>query len=397
MNLSRKCMSISASLTLEIDAKAKKMRAEGMDVVGFGAGEPDFDTPAFIKNAAKEALDKGMTKYTPASGTLELKKAVCEKLLRDNGLSYEPSQIVVSNGAKHSLHNSFAVLLNPGDEVIIPSPCWVSYPELVKINDGVPVYVPATEENGFKPAVADIKKAITPRTKAILLNSPSNPCGYVMTKDELAAIARLAVEHDLFVISDEIYEELVYDGEKHYSIASFGDEIKKRTIVVNGLSKAYSMTGWRIGYTASAPEIAKAMGNLQSHMTSNPNSIAQYAGVAALRGPKEEMHAMVQEFDRRRKYMVERINSIPGLSCLTPKGAFYAFMKVCGLYGKSYQGKVIHNSLELCSAVLDGVQVALVPGVAFEADDFCRLSYATSMENIVKGLDRLEAFVAELR
>ena len=396
MNLSRKCMAISASLTLEIDAKAKRMRAEGMDVVGFGAGEPDFDTPAFIKNAAKEALDQGVTKYTPASGTMDLKKAVCEKLLRDNGLSYEPAQIVISNGAKHSLHNSFAVLLNPGDEVIIPSPCWVSYPELVKINDGVPVYVPAGEENGFKPQVEDIRRAITPRTKAILLNSPSNPCGYVMTEEELRAIAQLAVEHDLFVISDEIYEELVYDGEKHFSIASFGEEIKKRTIVVNGLSKAYSMTGWRIGYTASAPEIAKAMGNLQSHMTSNPNSIAQYASAAALRGPKEEMHAMVREFDRRRKYMVERINAIPGISCITPKGAFYAFMRVSGLYGKQYKGKVIHNSLELCSAVLEGVQVALVPGVAFEADDFCRLSYATSMENIVKGLDRLEAFVAEL-
>ena len=396
MNLSRKCMAISASLTLEIDAKAKRMRAEGMDVVGFGAGEPDFDTPAFIKNAAKEALDQGVTKYTPASGTMDLKKSVCEKLLRDNGLSYEPAQIVISNGAKHSLHNSFAVLLNPGDEVIIPSPCWVSYPELVKINDGVPVYVPAGEENGFKPQVEDIRRAITPRTKAILLNSPSNPCGYVMTEEELRAIAQLAVEHDLFVISDEIYEELVYDGEKHFSIASFGEEIKKRTIVVNGLSKAYSMTGWRIGYTASAPEIAKAMGNLQSHMTSNPNSIAQYASAAALRGPKEEMHAMVREFDRRRKYMVERINAIPGISCITPKGAFYAFMRVSGLYGKQYKGKVIHNSLELCSAVLEGVQVALVPGVAFEADDFCRLSYATSMENIVKGLDRLEAFVAEL-
>lgn len=396
MNLSRKCMAISASLTLEIDAKAKRMRAEGMDVVGFGAGEPDFDTPAFIKNAAKEALDQGVTKYTPASGTMDLKRAVCEKLLRDNGLSYEPAQIVISNGAKHSLHNSFAVLLNPGDEVIIPSPCWVSYPELVKINDGVPVYVPAGEENGFKPQVEDIRRAITPRTKAILLNSPSNPCGYVMTEEELRAIAQLAVEHDLFVISDEIYEELVYDGEKHFSIASFGEEIKKRTIVVNGLSKAYSMTGWRIGYTASAPEIAKAMGNLQSHMTSNPNSIAQYASAAALRGPKEEMHAMVREFDRRRKYMVERINAIPGISCITPKGAFYAFMRVSGLYGKQYKGKVIHNSLELCSAVLEGVQVALVPGVAFEADDFCRLSYATSMENIVKGLDRLEAFVAEL-
>jgi len=389
-------MAISASLTLEIDAKAKRMRAEGMDVVGFGAGEPDFDTPAFIKDAAKEALDQGITKYTPASGTMDLKKAVCEKLLRDNGLSYEPAQIVISNGAKHSLHNSFAVLLNPGDEVIIPSPCWVSYPELVKINDGVPVYVPAGEENGFKPRVEDIRKAITSRTKAILLNSPSNPCGYVMTEEELRAIAQLAVEHDLFVISDEIYEELVYDGEQHFSIASFGEEIKKRTIVVNGLSKAYSMTGWRIGYTASAPEIAKAMGNLQSHMTSNPNSIAQYASAAALRGPKEEMHAMVREFDRRRKYMVERINSIPGLSCIIPKGAFYAFMRVSDLYGKRYRSKVIHNSLELCSAVLEGVQVALVPGMAFEADDFCRLSYATSMENIVKGLGRLEAFVAEL-
>lgn len=397
MQLSEKCMGIAPSLTLEIDAKAKAMKAAGEDVIGFGAGEPDFDTPEFIKAAAIEALKEGKTKYTPASGTVALKKAVAEKLKRDNGLTYEPSQIVISNGAKHSLFNALAAILNPGDEVIIPSPCWVSYPELVRINSGVPVFVPAKEEDGFIPKVEDIAKAVTSRTKAIILNSPNNPCGYVLPEDVLKDIADLAVEKDLFVISDEIYEKLVYDGTKHVSIASFGPEIYQRTIVVNGLSKAYSMTGWRIGYTASAPAVAKAMGNLQSHVTSNPNSIAQHASVAALTGPQDEVAAMVAEFDARRKLMVDRINAIPGLSAILPKGAFYVMLNITSAFGKSYEGRVIHGSLDFCAALLEGEKVAMVPGIAFEADGHCRLSYATSRENITKGLDRLENFMAKLK
>ncbi|MGI6192694.1 MAG: pyridoxal phosphate-dependent aminotransferase [Christensenellales bacterium] len=397
MQLSEKCLGIAPSLTLEIDAKAKAMKAAGEDIIGFGAGEPDFDTPEFIKAAAVEALKEGKTKYTPASGTVALKKAVAEKLLKDNGLSYEPSQIVITNGAKHALFNALAAILNPGDEVIIPSPCWVSYPELVRINSGVPVFVHASAEDSFIPKVEDLAKAVTPRTKAIILNSPNNPCGYVLPEAVLRQIADLAVEKDLFVISDEIYEMMVYEGEKHVSIASFGPEIKERTILVNGLSKAFSMTGWRIGYTASAPVIAKAMGNLQSHVTSNPNSIAQHASVAALNGPKDELEAMVKEFDARRQLMVERINAIPGLSCIAPRGAFYVMVNISSAFGKSYEGRVINGSLDFCAALLEGEKVAMVPGIAFEADGYCRMSYATSRSNIEKGIDRLASFMAKLK
>ncbi len=397
MQLSEKCLGIAPSITLEIDAKAKALRAAGEDVIGFGAGEPDYDTPEFIKAAAIEALEQGKTKYTPASGTVALKKAVVAKFLKDNGLSYEPSQIVISNGAKHSLFNALYAIINPGDEVIIPSPCWVSYPELVRIVGGVPVFVPASVEDDFVPKIADLEKAITPRTKAIILNSPSNPCGYVMSEAALRGIADLAIKHDFFVISDEIYEMMVYEGEKHISIASFGPEIKERTIVVNGVSKSYAMTGWRIGYTASAPAIAKAMGNLQSHVTSNPNSMAQHASVAALTGPQDELHAMVKEFDERRQIMVKMINEVPGLSCRTPKGAFYVMVNISSAFGKSYEGKQLTGSLDFCSALLEGEKVAIVPGIAFEADDFCRMSYATSKENIVNGINRLASFVAKLK
>jgi len=397
MRLSEKCLGIAPSLTLEIDAKAKAMKAAGEDVIGFGAGEPDFDTPEYIKQAAIEALKAGKTKYTPASGTVALKKAVADKLLRDNGLVYDPSQIVISNGAKHALFNALAAILNPGDEVIIPSPCWVSYPELVRITGGVSVFVPAKEEDGFIPKAEDLAKAVTGRTKAIILNSPNNPCGYVLPEEVLRDIAKLAVEKDLFVISDEIYEKLVYDGTRHVSIASFGQEIQERTILVNGMSKAYSMTGWRIGYTASAPALAKAMGNLQSHVTSNPNSIAQHASVAALTGPQDELFAMVQEFDGRRKRMVERINAIDGLSCRTPKGAFYVLMNISSAFGKSCGGRKMNGSLDFCAALLEAEKVAMVPGVAFEAEGYCRLSYATSRENIEKGIDRLANFMSKLK
>ena len=390
MEISNKFKAIAPSPTLMIDSKFKQMKAEGMDVVGFGAGEPDFDTPRHIKEAAIEAINSGFTKYTPASGTLDLKKAICAKLLRDNGLTYDPTQIVVSNGAKHSLINAFGAILNPGDEVIIPAPFWVSYPEMVKYNDGVPVILNTTEENGFKFSADEFKAAITPKTKAIVLNSPSNPTGMVYTEDELKAIADVAVENNIFVISDEIYEYLVYDGVKHKSIASFNDKIKDLTIIINGVSKTYAMTGWRIGYTASNPSIAKAMSNVQSHTTSNPNSIAQAATVAALNGPMDDLKVMIKAFDERRKYMAERINSIDGVSCLVPQGAFYVMMNISALKGRTIAGKVINGSDDFAEVFLEKQLVAVVPGTGFAAPDYVRWSYATSMENIKEGIDRLE-------
>ena len=392
MELSRKYSQISASPTLAIDTKLKEMRAAGINVVGFGAGEPDFDTPQYIKDAAKKALDEGKTKYTPASGTMTLKKAICEKLKRENNLDYEPSQIIVSNGAKHSLTNVFGAILNPGDEVIIPAPFWVSYPEMIKLADGVPVFVDADEAHGFKITAKQLEEAITPRTKAFLLNSPSNPTGMVYTKPELEEIARICVKNNIFVVSDEIYEHLIYEGER-ISIASLGDDIKKLTIIVNGMSKTFSMTGWRIGYTASEPEIAKVMSNVQSHATSNPNTIAQYAAEAALKGSMDFVEAMKKEYMARRNYMVERINSIGSVLCSKPQGAFYVMMNIKNLLGKEYYGKVINTSSEFAAKLLETAKVAMVPGEGFHADGYLRLSYAVSMETIKEGLDRFEKFI----
>lgn len=397
LQISNRCRSISPSPTLVIDSKAKAMKKKGIDVVGFGAGEPDFDTPEYIRNAAKAALDEGMTRYTPSSGTLELRTAICEKLKRDNGLEYEPDQIVVSNGAKHSLFNICQTILDPGDEVIIPEPFWVSYPELVQIAGGVPVMVHGHEENDFLVSADDMKPYITPRTKAIILNSPNNPNGCVWPREMLEDIARLAVENQLFVISDEIYEKLVYDGEKHVSIASLGEEIKAQTFVVNGFSKAYAMTGWRLGYCAGPTNVMKAVGALQSHATSNPNSIAQYAGYVALSGGDDIIAAMVAEFDRRRKHIVSRINAIPGLSCRMPKGAFYVMMNISELIGAAQGDKVIRSSTDFAELLLENAKVAVVPGLGFGSDMHVRLSYATSMENINRGLDRISQFVGSLR
>ena len=397
LQISNRCRSISPSPTLVIDSKAKAMKKKGIDVVGFGAGEPDFDTPEYIRNAAKAALDEGMTRYTPSSGTLELRTAICEKLKRDNGLEYEPDQIVVSNGAKHSLFNICQTILDPGDEVIIPEPFWVSYPELVQIAGGVPVMVHGHEENDFLVSADDMKPYITPRTKAIILNSPNNPNGCVWPREMLEDIARLAVENQLFVISDEIYEKLVYDGEKHVSIASLGEDIKAQTFVVNGFSKAYAMTGWRLGYCAGPTNVMKAVGALQSHATSNPNSIAQYAGYVALSGGDDIIAAMVAEFDRRRKHIVSRINAIPGLSCRMPKGAFYVMMNISELIGAAQGDKVIRSSTDFAELLLENAKVAVVPGLGFGSDMHVRLSYATSMENIDRGLDRISQFVGSLR
>ncbi len=396
MQLSQKALAIPPSLTLKITAMAKKMKSQGQDVVGFGAGEPDFDTPANIKEAAKRALDAGFTKYTPASGMLELKQAICNSLKAKEGLDYTPSQIVVSNGAKHSLFNIFQAILNPGDEVIIITPFWLTYPELVKMADGVPVYVEAYESNNFEPSKEDILAAVTDRTKAIIINNPSNPTGSVYTQKTLADIAHIAREHDFFIVSDEIYDELIYDSHKHLSIADVSKDAYRRTIMVNGLSKSYSMTGWRIGYTASSEEIAKVMGGYQSHATSNPCSISQAASIEALTGPQDELVKMREEFNRRRKKIVKMINEIDGLSCITPKGAFYVMMNISQLKGKSLHGRTINNSMDFAEMLLDEALVAVVPGAAFGADDFERLSYAISMDSIKKGIKRIGEFVALL-
>lgn len=393
MVLSEKFLGIDPSPTLLIDSKFKQMKADGLDVVGFGAGEPDFDTPKHIRDAAIEAINNGFTKYTPASGTPALKRAVCAKFLRDNGLVYDTNQIVASNGAKHSLINVFGAILNPGDEVIIPAPYWVSYPQMVKYNDGVPVVLHTKEENHFKFSAEEFETMITPRTKALVLNSPSNPTGMVYTRDELRAIADVAVKHGIFVVSDEIYEYLVYDGVEHVSIASLGDDIKDLTIIVNGVSKTYAMTGWRIGYTASNAEIAKLMGNVQSHTTSNPNSIAQVAATAALDGPIDDLIVMKQAFDDRRKYMVDAINKIDGVSCLMPHGAFYVMMNISEYIGKKLHGNLIESANDFADAFLDNQLVAVVPGNGFDAPNYVRWSYATSLDNIKEGISRLEKFL----
>lgn len=393
MELSRKGKGISASVTLAITAKAKALKEQGVDVVSFGAGEPDFNTPINIQEEGIRAIKKGLTRYTPASGILELKEAICKKFVNDNNIEYKPSQIVISNGAKQCLYNALMAICNPQDEVIVPIPYWVSYPELVKLADGVPVYIETKEEDNFKYTKAALLNAITDKTKAIILNSPNNPTGVVYTKEELEMVAEIAIEHDLIIISDEIYEKLVYEGVKHISIASLNDEIKKRTIVINGVSKAYAMTGWRIGYSASVEEIAKIMSNIQSHATSNANSIAQYASVEALNGPQDTIELMRKEFEKRRDYMVQKINSIPNISCGKPDGAFYVMINISKLIGKTIKGFDIKNSLDLCAALLEVEKVAAIPGSGFGSDNYIRLSYATSLENIIEGLNRIENFL----
>lgn len=397
MILSRKAQQIEPSITLAITAKAKKMKAEGIDVIGFGAGEPDFNTPEYIQEAAIKAIKAGFTKYTPASGIVELKEAIVEKFSKDNGLKYNISQIIISTGAKQSLSNVFAATLNPGDEVIIPVPYWVSYPELVKLEGGVPVFVETNEENAFKYTIENLERAFTEKTKMILINSPNNPTGTVYSKKELEEIARFAKEKDILILSDEIYEKLIYGDTKHVSVASLSEDAYKRTIVINGVSKAYSMTGWRIGYAAASEDIVKLMSNIQSHTTSNPNSIAQYASVAALNGCSSSMKSMVFEFKNRRDYMVNKINAIDGLSCIKPEGAFYVMMNISKVFGKKSNGIEIKDSISFSAELLEKEKVAVIPGIGFGMDNYIRLSYATSMENIEKGLNRIEQFVKELK
>jgi len=396
MAVSTRASKVSPSPTLAITAKAKAMQAEGIDVVNFGAGEPDFDTPQHIKDAAVASLQSGFTKYTPTSGTADLKKAICEKLQRDNGLEYKPSEVIVSLGAKHSIFNAVLATVNPGDEVIIPAPYWVSYPEIVGMAEGKCVYIETDESTGFAAPIDKLRAAVTPKTKMLILNSPSNPTGGVYSREQIKQIADLAVEKGFYVLSDEIYEKIIYDGREHVSIASFGAEIKKLTITINGFSKAFSMTGWRLGYAAAEKEIVDAMEAIQSHSASNLVSFTQPAAVAALQGPREVVDKMVEEFDKRRKYIVDRLNGIPGVTCTMPGGAFYVFPNVSGLYGKSFEGKKIATSDEFADYLLANVNVAAVAGSGFGADNYIRLSYATSMANIEKGLDRIAEAAAKL-
>lgn len=393
MNLSKKANSISPSLTLAITAKAKKMKAEGIDVIGFGAGEPDFNTPKNIQDAAINAIQEGKTRYTAASGIIELKEAIIDKFKKDNNLSYKTSQIIVSTGAKQCLANIFEAILNPGDEVLIGSPYWVSYPELVQLSDGKPVFVETKEENSFKLTVEALNKAVTKNTKALIINSPNNPTGATYSKEELEKIADFAQKNDIIIISDEIYEKLLYGEEGHISIASLSEDAYNRTIVINGVSKAYAMTGWRIGYAAASEKIISLMSNIQSHTTSNPCSISQYAAVEALTGDQSEVEKMKIEFKKRRDFMVDKINSINNLSCVKPEGAFYVMMNISKLLNKKVNGETIKDSLEFSRLLLEDEKVAVIPGIAFGVDDYVRLSYATSLKNIEEGLKRIENFV----
>lgn len=393
--LSEKGLKISPSVTLEITAKAKSMKDQGIDVVSFGAGEPDFNTPENIVEEGIKAIKEGKTRYTPASGILELKEAVCEKLKRDNNLTYSPKNIIISSGAKHSIYNALMAITNPGDEIIISVPYWVSYPELIKLAGGKPIFIKTKEENDFKYTLEDLNNALSDKTKAIILNSPNNPTGTFYNKNELEKIADWAVKNNIFVISDEIYEKLVYDGENHVSIASLDEKIKDLTILINGMSKAYAMTGWRIGYAAANEEITKVMSNIQSHTTSNPCSISQYASVEGLSGDQSSVEKMKKHFEERRNFMVDTVNSIEGLSCRKPKGAFYVMVNITKIKGKTIRGMKIEDSLDFAKLLLDEGKVAVIPGIGFGDDDYIRLSYATSMENIEKGLSRIKTIIED--
>jgi aspartate aminotransferase len=386
--ISRRAAALSPSLTLAIDSKAKQMKAEGIDVVGFGAGEPDFDTPQHIKDAAAKALADGFTKYTPAAGIPELRQAIVDKFKRDNGLTYKPSQVIVSCGGKHSCYNVILATCEEGDEVIIPAPYWLSYPEMVKMAGATPVILPTTDATEFKVTPEQLRAAITPRTRLFVLNSPSNPTGSLYSRSEIQALGDICVERGVLIMSDEIYEKLVYDGAEHVSVASLSPRHLEHTIIVHGLAKAYSMTGWRLGYLAAPEPIARAVDANQSHSTSNPTSFAQKGGVAALNGPQDHLATWLAEYSKRRTFAHQKLNSMPGISCVNAKGAFYLFPNI---------SRLGLNSTDFCARLLEQEKVAAVPGIAFGADDYIRLSYATSMANIEKGLTRLDKFVRELK
>ena len=391
--LSNLALAVQPSTTMAIDAMFKQMKAEGQDVIGFGAGEPDFATPDHIKEAGIEAIHHNETKYTPSAGTLELRKAICQRMKEDLGLEYEPSQVAVSNGAKTCVYVALRALVNPGDEVILPAPYWVSYIELIRMVGGVPVVIDTTEQEHFKITAQKLAAAITRKTKCMILNNPSNPTGMMYSRKELEEIARVCVEKDIYVISDEIYCNLVYDGEEFVSLPTLSPEIKERTLLINGVSKSYAMTGWRIGYVAANPQVAKIISNYLSHCTGSPCTISQKAAAVAYSASQELVDTMRQAFERRRNYMVERMNQIEGVSCIQPHGAFYVMMNIEKLVGKEFHGTVIRDADDFGNLFLKYGKVAVVPGTGFGAPNFVRWSYATSIENIKEGLNRLEKFL----
>lgn len=397
MQLSKKAGNISPSITLEITAKANELKSQGIDVVSFGAGEPDFNTPENIIQAAIKAMHDGKTKYTPAGGLLELKQKICTKFKNDNNLEYKPSQITISTGAKQCLANVFMAILNPEDEVLIPVPYWVSYPELVKLADGIPIFVETSKENNYKYTISDLENATTDKTKAILINSPNNPTGTIYHEEELLEIANFAKEHNLLIISDEIYEKLIYDGEKHISIAALNEDAYERTIVINGVSKTYSMTGWRLGYVATSEKITKLMTSIQSHMTANVNTIAQYAAIEALNGPIEDLNNMIKEFENRRNFMIYKLEKLNEISIIKPSGAFYIMVNISAYLNTTFKAQVINNSVDFAKVLLEEEKVAVIPGAGFGLDNYIRLSYATSMDIIETGIDRISTFLSKIK
>lgn len=395
--ISKIAASVSPSATLAVNALAKKMRAEGKDVIGFGTGEPDFATPDRISYAGIRAICEGQTKYTPAAGIVSLRKAVCKRLQEDYGLEYDETQVVIASGAKHSVYLALAVLVDPGDEVILPAPYWISYSEMIRLVGGIPVIVTAGEDQNFKITAEQLEAAVTEKTKAVMINNPSNPTGTIYTKEELQALADVCVKHDLFIIADEIYDKLIYDGASFTSIPTLGEDIKAHTILINGVSKTYSMTGWRVGYSVAEKSIASAMASYVSHSTGAPATMAQFAAQEALEGPQDEVEAMRRVFEQRRNYLVSRMNAMDGVSCLTPNGAFYVMMNLEQLFGKTIDGEVIATADDFARLFLEKSMVAVVSCTAFGAPSFVRWSYATSMENIQKGMDRLEQFLAKVK
>ncbi|MCH7949307.1 MAG: pyridoxal phosphate-dependent aminotransferase [Candidatus Dadabacteria bacterium] len=396
MKLSVRAQRLQPSATLTITAKAKALKSQGVDVIGFGAGEPDFDSPDHVKEGGIRAINEGMTKYTGVGGIDELKDAIIHRLKEDHNLEYERSEIIVSVGAKHTLYNVTQVLFESGDEVIIPAPYWVSYPEQIKLAEATPVILDTKESEGFKINPQDLKNHINSNTRALILNYPSNPTGATYNEQELRAIVDVAMDAGLIIISDEIYEKIIYNGFKHVPVASLGEDIKKSTILVNGVSKTYSMTGWRIGYAAGDKEVISAMSKLQGQSTSNPTSISQWAAVAAFTGPHQIIEDRTKEFEQRKNYIVQKLNDIPEISCFSPQGAFYVFPNISGYFGKAFNGKVIKDSLDFTEFILEEAKVAVVPGVAFGSDDHVRISYATSMDDIIKGMERITEAVKKL-
>jgi aspartate aminotransferase len=396
MKLSARAERLQPSATLTITAKAKALKSQGVDVIGFGAGEPDFDSPLHVKEAAIRAINEGMTKYTGVGGIDELKDAIIHRLKEDHNLEYEKSEIITSVGAKHTLYNVIQVLFDIGDEVIVPAPYWVSYPEQIRLAEATPVILDTVESEGFKITPESLKNCINSNTKALILNYPSNPTGATYNEEELRAIVNVAMEAGLIIISDEIYEKIIYGGIKHIPVAALGEDIKKSTILVNGVSKTYSMTGWRIGYAAGDKDVISAMSKLQGQSTSNPTSISQWAAIAAFTGDHKIIEDRTKEFEQRKNYIVEKLNEIPEITCFDPQGAFYVFPNVSGCYGKEFNGKVLNNSLDFTEFILDEAKVAVVPGVAFGADDYVRISYATSMDDIVKGINRITEAITKL-